>query len=440
VSSYFVFKEDYYELKRSYLMMYGKYLAFLVSTLVTGTSLLAEESKYTDFKEEISLEKKESPLFSEFTGEVLGERVRMRLQSNLEGEIVKELNQGSYVSVVGEKDEFYIVKPLPGMKAYVFRTYVLDDFIEGYRVNIRLNPDLESPVIAQLNTGDSAKGTISPLNNKWLQIDSPDSVKFYISKEYVKRAGGPELIVQFIDRQDQVKTLLNNAFLISQSELRKPFPEISMERVSDKFNDVIAKYQEFSDQVKQAEEGLEFAREAYLRKQISYLEEQNRTLSQQNEKNDVVEAVVLEQKKFSTKVEPLDEKSSLSLKEPLPREPMAKVETLLVQDRVEIWEPLEDMYYQEWERGNPNQSKEAFYSREKLDAFLLKGIVEPYMREIKNKPGDFILRDNSDIPLGYLYSTQVDLKAFEGKEVSVLVVSRPNNHFAFPAYYVINVE
>ena len=62
------------------------------------------------------------------------------------------------------------------------------------------------------------------------------------------------------------------------------------------------------------------------------------------------------------------------------------------------------------------------------------------MREIKNKPGDFILRDNSDIPLGYLYSTQVDLKAFEGKEVSVLVVSRPNNHFAFPAYYVINIE
>ena len=55
------------------------------------------------------------------------------------------------------------------------------------------------------------------------------------------------------------------------------------------------------------------------------------------------------------------------------------------------------------------------------------------------KPGDFVLRDG-DLPIGYLYSTQVNLDSLVGKRATLIVTPRPNNNFAFPAYYVLSVE
>ncbi|MEK7339256.1 MAG: hypothetical protein AABZ92_00910, partial [Verrucomicrobiota bacterium] len=58
---------------------------------------------------------------------------------------------------------------------------------------------------------------------------------------------------------------------------------------------------------------------------------------------------------------------------------------------------------------------------------------------VKNKPGDFILRDK-DIPLAYVYSTVVNLQDLVGKRVSLIATPRPNNNFAFPSYFVLDVK
>ncbi|MBA2727993.1 MAG: hypothetical protein H0U49_07460 [Parachlamydiaceae bacterium] len=60
---------------------------------------------------------------------------------------------------------------------------------------------------------------------------------------------------------------------------------------------------------------------------------------------------------------------------------------------------------------------------------------------MKNKPGDFLLLSSiSNLPIAYLYSTAVNLQDKLGRIATVQVVKRPNNNFAFPAYYVIFVE
>jgi hypothetical protein len=401
-----------------------------VATEVKQTEIITEVKQTEIIKEDKDVipDFKSTPITA-FTGQLTGEQVRVRLQPNTESKILKEINEGDYVLVIGEKEDFYAVKPLPGMKAYVFRTYVLDDLIEGYRVNVRLEPNLDSPVIAQLNTGDPAKGLVSPLNSKWLQIEPPEGVEFFIAKDYIKQVGGPELITQYTHKKDQVKGLLNTAFLVSQSELRKPFPEIDLSKLEEKFQSIITDYSDFSEQVKQASEGLEFAKDAYLRKKVAFLEEQNRKLSQQVDgEKELVEEVA--------SVEPSD---VLHLMAPPPQE-IGVMETNLFKEKAQIWEPIEDMYYQEWAKHYPQASKDDFYTHAKLDAQTVSGVVEPYTRQIKNKPGDFILRDLNDVPVGYIYSTQVDLDELIGKEVSLTVISRPNHHFAFPAYYVLSTE
>ncbi len=82
---------------------------------------------------------------------------------------------------------------------------------------------------------------------------------------------------------------------------------------------------------------------------------------------------------------------------------------------------------------------EQFYENERENAAVLTGVIEPYSRPVKNRPGDYLLRCDN-LPLAILYSTRVDLEKFVGKKISIIAAPRPNNNFAFPAYYVLSLE
>jgi hypothetical protein len=119
--------------------------------------------------------------FKAFTGKVTGKRVRLRNAPTLTSNTIRELNNGDMLVVVGEESDFYAVQPISGLKGYIYRTYVLDDVVEGTRVNVRLAPDLESAVVAQLNSGDRIKGVVSCIRiayggkAKWPSCSTPPS-------------------------------------------------------------------------------------------------------------------------------------------------------------------------------------------------------------------------------------------------------------------------
>jgi hypothetical protein len=84
---------------------------------------------------------------------------------------------------------------------------------------------------------------------------------------------------------------------------------------------------------------------------------------------------------------------------------------------------------------------EEFYRQQARDAVSLHGIIEPYNRVIRNKPGDFVLVNQANhLPIAYLYSTQVNLQAKVGQAVSIQAIQRDNHNFAFPAFFVLSVE
>jgi hypothetical protein len=108
-------------------------------------------------------------------------------------------------------------------------------------------------------------------------------------------------------------------------------------------------------------------------------------------------------------------------------------------DKMRLWEPLEEALYSSWSTLNDNKSRQDYYEEQTLASVEISGIVEPYVTPAKNRPGDFIVRDK-DLPVAYIYSTKVNLQNLVGKQVKLVGVPRPNNNFAFPAYYVIAAE
>ncbi len=348
-----------------------------------------------------------------FTGKIRGNRVRMRINADLESRIIKELSKTDLVTVVGEKAEFYAVEAPSELKAYIFRSFVLDNVVEGNRVNIRLLPDTEAPVLGHLNSGDRVTGKICAENSKWLEIMIPPCVHFYVAKDFIENIGGPEMKVQMDRRRETVMQMLDNADFLAKAELRKSFTDVDVERIQTTYKKIITDYADFPEYVEKAREGLAAMQEAYVQKRIAFLE---------------------------AKVNP-DEADEANLV----REELVALDSIEARnegvptDKMLLWEPVEEAIYLNWASLHEDRSMQEYYNEQKEMATQLSGILEAYAAPVKNKPGDFVIRDK-DMPVAYVYSTKINLQDMVGKRVSLVGVERPNNNFAFPAYFVLAQE
>lgn len=340
----------------------------------------------------------------------MGSGVRIRLHPDVESPIIRELHKDEMVIVTGEKSDFYAIEAPSELKVYIFRSFILDNVVEGNRVNVRLAPELNAPIVGYLNTGDKVQGTISEKNHKWLEIAPPKQCRFFVAKEFIEKVGGPELKIMRDKKKDTVIQLMDSADLLSQSEMMKPFEEIDFERIAASFNIVVNEYSDFHEYATKAKAKLLVLQETYLQKKLAYLESKASRMSREMSSSVAVKTV--------SEVEPA---------------------LLSAKDRMKIWERVEESHYLTWSTSHRQKTIDDFYEDQKLQAVKISGIIESYNDIVKNKPGNFIIRDR-DMPKGYLYSTFVNLQDQVGKYVTVTVTSRPNNNFAFPAYFVIAVE
>ena len=384
--------------------------------------------------------------FKSFTGQVNKNKVRMRAQASPDGSVVKELNKGDMFIVVDETGDFYAVQPPAGTKGYVFRTYVLDNVVEGNRVNVRLQPDVEAAVIAQLNGGTRVDGVISTANSKWLEISPPSSARFYIAKDLVEKKGDASLLAKVERRRDEVNLLLNSTYLASQAEMTKDFSKMNLDAINASYNKIISNYADFPEQVARARALQSKLQDEFLQKKITYLEAKTRDSSQTSEqmKTQQQKLAQLEQQLQSERANkatsPWTQNGTQNGTQnavcaPRPANPRG------ISDKMSTWIPIEQDHYALWAKQNNNGSQDDFYQEQSQNAVVLRGIVEPYPRVVKNKPGDYILMNQSShLPIAFIYSTQVNLQDKVGQEVSVRAAERPNNNFAYPAYFIISIE
>ncbi|MFA6914994.1 MAG: hypothetical protein WC222_01230 [Parachlamydiales bacterium] len=418
-----------------------KIIPFLITLFSFGMPLIAEvkivdeeaiPSSNTNTETPVKKEapplpvKPPQPPFKAFTGKVSRNKVRLRVQPTLDGAIVRELNKGDMIVVVGETEDYYAVQPPTDLKGYIYRTLVLDNVVEGSNVNVRLEPSLDSPIIAQLNGGDRVDGRISGQNNKWMEIVPPTSTRFFVSKDFIEKAGDANLLATINRRKNDVNILLQQTSNNAEEQLNKPFEQIQIEPVIAGFRKIIDSYSEFPEQVSQAKERLTQTQEDYLKKKVAYLEDQNRMKADSLRAN-------------ANRVKEQSRPQPVYPPEPV-EQPVAKPIEKQITAKMAAWEPSEDKLYQAWCRQRGYCSRDDYYSAQAAEAIALKGVIEPYNRPVKNKPGDYVLVNSGHLPIAYLYSSFVNLQDYVGQEVTVQATPRPNNQFAFPAYFVLDLD
>ncbi len=371
--------------------------AFSVALLAVGSLPALDESRPPT-----SATTKPSVTFEPFTGKITGSKVRLRLQPNLDGTILKELNRGDLLVITGEYDEYYAVKPESSYKGYVYRSYVIDNVVEANHVNLRLEPDTNAPILTQLGEGDTIQGTMCPENNKWLMIDLPETVCFYVAKEYVQRLGDAGLFRRIETRKTQVSHRLEELEHAVTRELQKSFSTIQLVPIVNELQTIIAQNEDQPALTSKAQALIKTAQTEYLTRSQSLAEAKQ-----------ISSCPSPEESVATAQPEPQSHYASLALEQ----QEKGIVETAIQSGKV--------------------SSREMFYSGEVRIAEELLGQIVPYDRIVRGRPGDFMFVDaKTKVPVAYLYSCHIDLSSYVGQTVRIAVSSRPNHQFALPAYFV----
>jgi uncharacterized protein YgiM (DUF1202 family) len=408
--------------------------------MLLSAFLLTAAPSFAD--EDVTTQHEASPVsyaFQPFTGEVIGSKVRLRTQPTLEGHVVRETREGELFAVMGDDGDFYSVTPPRGTKGYVFRTFVLDGQIEGERVNVRLYPDTEAPVVARLNTGDKVTARDSDINPKWIEIDLPETSHFFLAKDYVSKKGPVELVAQMESRHHEATHLLSATFLYAQSEIQKSLPQIDYEALNNRFANIIQSYSDLPEIAERAEEAQHLMKELYLQKKIAFLESKaNNVPSVVEYSQDHLDKLAELGIFIHSKTENISATEQAHLASQFAGF-AATFSDENVTDKMAAWEPVEKALYHMWAAANDADTIDEFYQHEEGRSQFISGTIEAYNRPVKNLPGDFILK-HKNRPVAFLYSTKVNLQDKVGKSVTIRAVKRPNNNFAYPAFFVLSAE
>ncbi len=363
--------------------------------------------------------------FRSFTGKIVGNKVRLRTKPDFDGHIVRQLQKNDLILVVGEEADFWTVEAPKNTKAYVFRSYVIDNTIEASKVNIRLEPNIEAPIIGQLLSGEKVQGEVCLHNNKWMEIAPPKTVHFFVSKEFVSAAGPAELFAKMEKKKAEASFLLNHSYSLAEEECKKPFEEMDPKPAIAEFEKILQNYSEFEEEIVQAKEGLAALEDNYIKKKVAFLEGKR-------DDSTVVE-VAFPKLAGGSMTMPIKQDPNIWQK----RNYFHKNKNASA--KMKYWQAIEEGLYSSWSSFHSEKKPDEFYLEQKVNAHTLKGAIESYDTVLKNKPGDYILKDNNSA-IAFLYSTHIDLDNWVGKKVQLIVSPRPNNHFAFPAYFVLEVQ
>jgi hypothetical protein len=417
-----------------------KHFASLFFALFSFQVLCANPSEIEE-KKEVSKPKKENkatPAFDHFTGKITKNRVRLRLQSNFEGQILREFNKNDLVLVTGENEDFYAIDPPSDFHGYIFRTYVLDNVVEGNRVNVRLKPDLDAPVVAQLETGYRVDGSIASSNPKWLEIRLPKGTHFYIAKEFIEKAGDAGFKTRTEKKKSDLFHLLETTNALSRIEIQKPFDQMKIDGLKANYEHIIHDFPDFPDASTRAKDELATLLSSYTAKKVDFLERQAQVSSVTFETNKKLTAELSAHKSMIANLENEIEKNRqfASLDNPVYPSNASQLPA-----NMSSWLTVEENLYNEWFQKNGQSNPQEYYQLQKDGGFTITGIIDSYNRTLNNKPGDYmLLNPNSKLPIAFLYSTHINLQDYIGKPVRVLVSERNNHHFAFPAYFVLKLE
>lgn len=136
-------------------------------------------------------------------GTVTTDRVNIRAGRSLNYEIMKKLDSGDRVTVLGIEGGWYRIVPPDGVSLWVSRRYISGGKVSCGRLNVRANPTLRSTVLCQIRRGDDVE--VIEESGDWTAIKAPGNAGLWVSSELIDLTPGREAVARVTRVEETVK-------------------------------------------------------------------------------------------------------------------------------------------------------------------------------------------------------------------------------------------
>ncbi|MEM8628677.1 MAG: SH3 domain-containing protein [Chlamydiota bacterium] len=312
------------------------------------------------------------------------------------------MRQDDIVLIVGQKKDFWQLAPPKTLHCYIPSACVSPGNSLLKSVQVFPKPSADGPVLATLQKGEPVSVLPSKQEAGWCEISPPSCLSCYARKDAVVYCDTADQFSLLVESREKAESDLLQAYRGLERVLKEPQITPLAEKVSLFFHDFLREYAPFPFLQNRAREGLYFLEE-HKKKWASSRMEKERNFSLQTGSLEKVA------------VSPLQPKG------------------------VDPWRQVEEGLFSIWQTSHPHKSLQEYYAEQTLQGVTAEGMIEAYEMRVTNCPGDFLLRKNQR-PVALLYSTKWDLTKYQGKQVRLLLAPRPNHQWAFPAYFVLEVD
>lgn len=179
--------------------------------------------------------------FQTFQGKVNADNINIRSDSSVSSEVICNVNRGDYVEVILEFYDWHKIKLPKTAPAFIKKDLV--ETTDGKtarvlkdRVNIRLHPDLSSPIIGRVNINDAVN--ILEDKGQWYKIEPVNSFG-WIHKKFVNKVIPVKEDVKIEQKIEEVKVKESRAVDESLSRLEILDETITLEGIIKPYGKVI---------------------------------------------------------------------------------------------------------------------------------------------------------------------------------------------------------
>ena len=175
-----------------------------------------------------------------YIGIVTSEKLRVMPRKGTNYREISTLNQNDLVTVLDKNGDWLLVKPPENIPCWISGDFVVDGIVTGNSVNVRQGPGVSFPVLTQVNKGD--KLNVINEDNTWKQISPPESLKAWVSAEFVNYFSNMNNLTSQLNRMEESQQAFNSAKLYATAELKGDPRAIDFDEIKDNYVQIIKKY------------------------------------------------------------------------------------------------------------------------------------------------------------------------------------------------------
>lgn len=188
-----------------------------------------------------------------YTGIITAKDTNLRAGSNLNYEVVAQLQKGDVVYVAGGWMDWLKVRCPENTLVWVGDGFIDEGLITANKLNVRSGPDLKYNVICQVMKGDKVEVVKKSEDGKWCGIRPPDNAYLWVSKQFVQKKGAADIYDENANRRDNVKRLLAEQEALYETWMKKEATEeVPYDELIAGFESIAKDYSDFTEETVQA--------------------------------------------------------------------------------------------------------------------------------------------------------------------------------------------